>query len=74
MTVPQGHRFAGKKQLSVKELVSEKLIGVSTSDPYGVIISEPFIQSGLSYNLSIRTRFAHSVLTLVDQGLRECCY
>lgn len=67
--VPSDHRFAEKRQLSVMELMGEKLIGVSPSDPYGAIISQPFVENGLDYNLSIRTRFAHSVLTLVDQGL-----
>lgn len=67
--IPGSHAFSGRDQLSVKELVHEPLIGVDSSDPYGEIISRPFIKNGLEYELYIRTRFAHNILTLVEKGL-----
>lgn len=67
--VPRAHAFSGRDQISVKELVDEKLIGVALPDPYGEIISRPFSANGLAYELFIKTRFSHNILTLVEQGL-----
>lgn len=67
--VPDGHRLADRKSLSVRDLVREPLVGVSPDDPYGAIIASPFREAGLAYDLSIRGRFAQTVVSLVRHGL-----
>jgi DNA-binding transcriptional LysR family regulator len=67
--VPDGHALAGRARVSVRELASEPLIGVSPTDPYGAIIAGPFGRAGVDYRLSIRARFAQTVVSLVRHGL-----
>ena len=67
--VPDGHALATRRSVSVKDLALEPLIGVSPDDPYGSILATPFRQAGLEYRLSIRARFAQTVVSLVRHGL-----
>jgi DNA-binding transcriptional LysR family regulator len=67
--VPDGHPFATRARLSVRELAGEPMVGVSADDPYGAIIAAPFRAAGLDYRLSIRARFAQTVVSLVRHGL-----
>jgi DNA-binding transcriptional LysR family regulator len=67
--VPDGHPLAVRPSLSVRELAREPLIGVSPDDPYGGIIAGPFYEAGCPYRLSIRARFAQTVVSLVRHGL-----
>ena len=67
--VPDGHRLAALPEVSVHALVKEPLVGVSPDDPYGAIIASPFQREGLDYKLSIRGRFAQTVVSLVRHGL-----
>jgi DNA-binding transcriptional LysR family regulator len=67
--VPDGHPLAGRARVSVRELAREPLIGVSPADPYGAIIAGPFGRAGIDYRLSIRARFAQTVVSLVRHGL-----
>ncbi len=67
--MPDGHPLAGRTRVSVRELAAEPLIGVSQDDPYGAIIAGAFRAAGLDYRLSIRARFAQTVVSLVRHGL-----
>lgn len=67
--LPEGHRLAGRIRLGVEELVGEPLIGVDERDPYGQITARPFTAAGLPRRLSVKARFAQTVVTLVRHGL-----
>ncbi len=67
--VPDGHALAGRARVSVRELAREPMIGVSAADPYGAILARPFAPAGVEYRLSIRARFAQTVVSLVRHGL-----
>ena len=67
--VPNGHPLATRREVSVYDLAAEPLVGVSPDDPYGAIIAQPFRAEGLDYRLSIRGRFAQTVVSLVRHGL-----
>lgn len=67
--VPDGHAFAARPSISVRDLAREPLIGVSPDDPYGGIIAGAFHAAGCAYRLSIRARFAQTVVSLVRHGL-----
>ena len=45
------------------------LIGVDAGDPYGEITSRPFAAAGLPRRLSVKARFAQTVVSLVRHGL-----
>lgn len=68
--VPEEHplaRLAGPVETA--RLAEEPLIGVDDSDPYGAITAEPFRRADLPRRLSIRGRFAQTVVSLVRHGL-----
>lgn len=67
--VPDSHALAARGRVSVRELACEPLIGISPDDPYGAIIAGPFRAESLDYRLSIRARFAQTVVSLVRHGL-----
>ncbi|MFS4437688.1 LysR family transcriptional regulator [Paracoccaceae bacterium GXU_MW_L88] len=67
--VPDEHPLASRKSLSITELAREPLIGVPPEDPYGAVMAKPFRDAGLDYVLSIRARFAQTVVSLVRHGL-----
>jgi DNA-binding transcriptional LysR family regulator len=67
--VPERHPLAERRQVSVRDLLREPLIGVAPSDPYGRITAGPFVEAGLEHSLSIRARFAQTVVSLVRHGL-----
>ena len=67
--VPEGHPLAARSRVSVRDLAREPLIGVSPEDPYGAIIAAPFRAARVDYRLSIRARFAQTVVSLVRHGL-----
>jgi DNA-binding transcriptional LysR family regulator len=67
--VPDGHALAAHSRVSVRDLVRQPLIGVSPDDPYGAIIAGPFRAARVDYRLSIRARFAQTVVSLVRHGL-----
>jgi DNA-binding transcriptional LysR family regulator len=67
--VPEDHALAGASRLSVRDLAKEPVIGVDESDPYGAITAQPFVMAGISRRLSIKARFAQTVVSLVRHGL-----
>lgn len=67
--VPDGHRLAERREVSVHDLAAEPLIGVAETDPYGAITARPFREAGIEPRLSIRGRFAQTVVSLVRHGL-----
>jgi DNA-binding transcriptional LysR family regulator len=67
--VPDGHPLAEHPRISVRALGREPLIGVSQDDPYGAIIAGAFQAAGIDYRLTIRARFAQTVVSLVRHGL-----
>ena len=68
--VPEDHPLAAAGgPVSIRRVAEEQLIGVDASDPYGAITSEPFLRAGLTRRLSIRARFAQTVVSLVRHGL-----
>lgn len=68
--VPDDHPLAaGRGPVPVERLAEEPLIGVDASDPYGAVTAEPFRRAGIERRLSIRGRFAQTVVSLVRHGL-----
>ena len=67
--LPEGHRLARAARLSVRDLAGEPLIGVDAGDPYGEITARPFADAGLPRRLSVKARFAQTVVSLVRHGL-----
>lgn len=67
--LPEGHQLAHAPRLTVHEIASEPLIGVDGRDPYGRITAQPFTDAGLPRRLSVKARFAHTVVSLVRHGL-----
>jgi DNA-binding transcriptional LysR family regulator len=67
--LPEGHRLAGAARLSVGDIADEPLIGVDAGDPYGEITARPFATAGLPRRLSVKARFAQTVVSLVRHGL-----
>lgn len=68
--VPEGHPLAATgRPVATRDLAEDQLIGVDASDPYGAITAEPFQRAGIERVLSIRGRFAQTVVSLVRHGL-----
>jgi DNA-binding transcriptional LysR family regulator len=67
--LPEDHRLARERRLSVHDIAAEPLIGVDASDPYGAITARPFTDAGLPRRLSVKARFAQTVVSLVRHGL-----
>ena len=67
--LPEGHRLAEMKVVSVHDLAGEPLIGVDPLDPYGSAIAKPFREAGVEFHHAMRGRFAQTVVSLVQNGL-----
>ncbi len=67
--LPEGHRLAGRTEISVRDLAGEAMIGVDPTDPYGRMLAQPFVDAGVPIRHSIRGRFAQTVVSLVRHGL-----
>jgi DNA-binding transcriptional LysR family regulator len=67
--LPEEHRLAGAARLAVRDIADEPLVGVDDRDPYGEITSRPFAAAGLPRRLSVKARFAQTVVSLVRHGL-----
>lgn len=67
--LPEGNPLAAREEISVHDLVGERLIGVDPSDPYGAQLVRPFLDAGLTPRHDMRGRFAQTVVSLVRHGL-----
>ncbi|WP_199257732.1 LysR family transcriptional regulator [Paracoccus binzhouensis] len=67
--VPEGHRLARQRAISVHDLAREPFVGVDPADPYGEILAQPFREAGIEPRYSMRGRFAQTVVSLVRHGL-----
>lgn len=67
--VPHDHPLAGRPSVRAQELAAYPLIGFDPAEPYGRSIARVFLDQGITPELSIQVRYAHSVLALVAQGL-----
>lgn len=67
--VAEEHPLAARSEVSVAELARFPLIGIDAGDPYGNIIARAFTGNGQPFELSIKARFAYTVLSLVRQNL-----
>ena len=67
--VPEDNPLAKRSAVRAQELAAWPLIGFDPSEPYGRNIARVFFDQGLTPDLSIQVRYAHSVLGLVAQGL-----
>ena len=67
--VPDEHKLAKQKVVSLSELAAEPFIGVDPADPYGSVLAKPFADAGIRLNHSMRGRFAQTVVSLVRHGL-----
>jgi DNA-binding transcriptional LysR family regulator len=67
--VPEDHPLAAARRVSAAALAEHPLIGVEAGDPYGEITAGPFERAGIGRRLSIRARFAQTVVSLVRHGL-----
>ena len=66
---PTAIALAGRERVSVRELAREPLVGVSPAIPTARSSPRPFARAGVDYRLSIRARFAQTVVSLVRHGL-----
>lgn len=67
--VAEEHPLAERSEVSVRDLARYPLIGIDAHDPYGNIIARTFTDNGQPFDLSIKARFAHTVVSLVRQNL-----
>lgn len=67
--VPDGHRLAHKRTISVHDLAAEDFVGVHPDDPYGAALAQPFRDAGITPRYTMRGRFAQTVVSLVRHGL-----
>ncbi|MFV0302473.1 MAG: LysR family transcriptional regulator [Paracoccus sp. (in: a-proteobacteria)] len=67
--LPEGHPLASRAEISVHDLVGEPMVGVDPGDPYGAALAAPFLAAGIAPRLSMRGRFAQTVVSLVRHGL-----
>jgi len=67
--VPDGHRLAAKRTVSVHDLAAEDFVGVHPDDPYGAALAKPFRDAGITPRYTMRGRFAQTVVSLVRHGL-----
>ncbi|PKP71794.1 MAG: LysR family transcriptional regulator, partial [Alphaproteobacteria bacterium HGW-Alphaproteobacteria-4] len=67
--VPVGHPLAAQHEIALADLAAHPLIGIDPADPYGRILSAPFAEHGLPFELSIQARFAQTVNALVAANL-----
>ncbi|GGE43760.1 LysR family transcriptional regulator [Actibacterium pelagium] len=67
--LPEGHPLAEKAEVSVHDLVDEKIISMDPMDPYGAKLAKPFLDEGIEIHHSMRGRFAQTVVSLVRHGL-----
>jgi DNA-binding transcriptional LysR family regulator len=67
--VPETHPLAGRRAVSVREIVRYPLIGVDPNDPFGTIMTRLFARNRLDYSVAIRARFGSTVCALVTAGL-----
>ncbi len=67
--VPEGHHLAALDAISIHDLAREAIVGIDPDDPYGAILSRPFVDAGLEPCFSMRGRFAQTVVSLVRHGL-----
>jgi DNA-binding transcriptional LysR family regulator len=67
--VPDDHPLAARAVVSARDLAAEPLIGVDATDPYGALTAQPFAMAGVARRLSIKARFAQTVVSLVRHGL-----
>lgn len=67
--VSEEHPLASRAEVSVGELARCRIIGIDAQDPYGKIIANVFTKNGYPFELSVKARFAHTVLSLVRQNL-----
>lgn len=67
--VPDGHRLAAQRTISVHDLAAEDFVGVHPDDPYGAALAQPFRDAGINPRYTMRGRFAQTVVSLVRHGL-----
>lgn len=69
LLAPEGHPLADKARVTPQEILAFPLIGFDPNDPYGRHIARLFLDQGLTPDLSIQVRYAHTAIALVAQGL-----
>lgn len=66
--LPKGHALAGRKQVTVKDLVDEPLIGYSADIPFGMLINKLFGGGDAQPEPRIEVQQAHVACALVQAG------
>jgi DNA-binding transcriptional LysR family regulator len=69
VVAPANHPLAKKKSVTPEEILAYPLIGFDPNDPYGQNIARAFVDHGLTPQIAIQARYAHTLLGLVAQGL-----
>jgi DNA-binding transcriptional LysR family regulator len=67
--VPRQSGLAGRRAVTPAEIATHPLVGFDPDDPHGRLITEIFRREGLACRMSVRTRFAATVGSLVAAGL-----
>lgn len=68
VVLPFGHPLENQKEISVRDLPAESIIGVDPDDPYGAQLYKPFKDAQLDVSYSTRGRFAQTVISLVREN------
>ncbi|KAG1252105.1 hypothetical protein G6F68_011945 [Rhizopus microsporus] len=66
--LPKGHALAGRKQVTVKDLVDDPLIGYSADIPFGMLINKLFGGGDAQPEPRIEVQQAHVACALVQAG------
>lgn len=66
--LPKGHALAARKQVTVKDLVDEPLIGYSADIPFGMLINKLFGGGDAQPEPRIEVQQAHVACALVQAG------
>jgi DNA-binding transcriptional LysR family regulator len=67
--VPESSALADRDIITPQEMAQHPLIGINPKDPYGAIMASLFTQSGVDYQMNVKTRFGTTVCSLVAAGL-----
>lgn len=66
---PEGHPLAARDSVTAPDILDYPLIGFDPNDPYGRHIARLFLDQGLTPDIALQVRYAHTAIALVAQGL-----
>ncbi|GHC63642.1 LysR family transcriptional regulator [Limoniibacter endophyticus] len=67
--LPVGHRLAGKKSVSIRDLENEKLITLADEDGAQVDIDRAFTENGIAREVVLKAQLSEAICSFVASGL-----